>query len=228
MKLSILIPVYNEVKTLSAVVERISSLGIDKELIIVDDCSTDGTREMLETKYRGRPGIKVLFHKNNMGKGEAIKTALDKAKGEYAIIQDADLEYNPEDYLLLLKEAGSRREATVYGSRFLRTWQVTSFWHFLVNRFLTAMTNLLYSGNLTDMETCYKLIRTAVLRSLDIKSRRFEIEAEITAKLLKKGYKIIEVPISYKGRSYHQGKKITWKDGFSTLWVLIKYRFQKG
>lgn len=227
MKLSILIPVYNEIRTLSTVVERITSLDIDKELVIVDDCSTDGTREMLETKYRGGPDLKVVFHKNNMGKGEAIKTALDEAKGEYAIIQDADLEYNPEDYLLLLKEAESRKGAAVYGSRFLRTWQVTSLWHFLVNRFLTAITNILYGGNLTDMETCYKMVKTDIFKGLNIESRRFEIEAEITAKLLKKGYKITEVPISYKGRSYHEGKKITWKDGLVTLGTLFKYRFRK-
>lgn len=227
MRLSILMPVYNEKATLGRIIDRLKTLPIDKELIIVDDCSTDGSREILKSQYKNQPGISVIFHKDNMGKGAAVRTALKEAAGDYAIIQDADLEYNPEDYLLLLDAAVREKIGVVYGSRFLKTWRVTSFCHFLVNRFLTIVTNILYRCNLTDMETCYKLINTEVFRGLDIESRRFEIEPEITAKLLKKGYDIIEVPISYKGRSYHEGKKITWRDGFVTLWTLLKYRFKK-
>lgn len=229
MRLSILVPVYNEIHTVSPIVSQIDSLSIEKEIILVDDFSTDGTRELLKDRFGGgKDNIRVFYHHKNLGKGTAIKTALEQATGDYAIIQDADLEYNPEDYNLLLEVAERKNQDVVYGSRFLKTWRVTSLWHFLVNKFLTVMTNILYSANLTDMETCYKLIKTEVFKGLDIESQRFEIEAEITARLLKKGYKIIEVPISYKGRSYHEGKKITWKDGFTTLWTLFKYRFQKG
>lgn len=225
MKLSILVPVYNEVHTLSILLNKIEDLLIEKEVILVDDFSNDGTRELLKDKFGdGIDYIKVFYHNKNIGKGAAVKTALAQASGDYAIIQDADLEYNPQDYLGLLKKAQEEKAEIVYGSRFLRTWRVTLFWHFLINRFLTLLTNLLYGCNLTDMETCYKLIRTDLFRSLDIKSRRFEIEAEITAKLLKKGYKIIEVPISYKGRSYHEGKKITWRDGLTSLVTLFKYK----
>lgn len=226
MKLSILMPVYNEKDTLDEIINHLKSLPIDKELIIVDDCSTDGSRQILESHFKDQAGISIISHKNNLGKGAAIKTALKEATGDYAIIQDADLEYNPEDYLLLLDAAEKEKVGVVYGSRFLKTWRVTSLSHFLVNKFLTVITNILFRSNLTDMETCYKLISREVFRALNIESNRFEIEPEITAKLLKKGYEIIEVPISYHGRNYHEGKKITWKDGFATLWALFKYRFQ--
>lgn len=225
MKLSILIPVYNEKDTLGRIINSLKPLPVEKELIIVDDCSTDGSREILNSQYKNQPGVSIIFHKENMGKGAAVKTALKEATGDYAIIQDADLEYNPQDQLLLLDTAEKEKVSVVYGSRFLKTWRVTSFCHFLVNSFLTAVTNILFRCHLTDMETCYKLINIEVFRGLDIESDGFEIEAEITAKLLKKGYDIIEVPISYKGRNYHEGKKITWKDGFITLGALFKYRF---
>ncbi|MFH1867407.1 MAG: glycosyltransferase family 2 protein [Candidatus Omnitrophota bacterium] len=225
MKLSVLIPVYNEIKTLPDILNQIIALDIDKELILVDDCSKDGSRQLMEREYKGRPRVKVIFHERNMGKGSAIRTALKEASGEYAIIQDADLEYDPRDYIHLLKTAEREKAEVVYGSRFMKTWRATSLPHYLVNGFLTAVTNILFNAKLTDMETCYKLIKTDLFRSLDIKSRRFEIEPEITAKLLKKGYKIIEVPVSYMGRTYHEGKKITWKDGLHTLWMLFKYRF---
>ena len=227
MRLSVLIPVYNEIRTLQAILDLIMSLDINKELIVVDDCSTDGSRQLLETKYKGTPGIKVIFHKNNMGKGAAIKSALEEAAGDYSIIQDADMEYNPQDYAVLLNKAKEEKADVVYGSRFLKTWRATSFWHFAVNKFLTVMTNLCYGSSLTDMETCYKMIKTDIFKGLKIESRRFEIEAEITARLLKKGHKIIEAPVSYKGRSYHEGKKIGWKDGLTTLSALFKYRFAK-
>lgn len=225
MKLSILIPVYNEIHTLPKLIERVLLLNIDKELILVDDYSIDGSREILKKNYSGKYNIKIIFHPANMGKGAAIKSALRHASGDFAIIQDADLEYNPEDFVLLLAAVEKKHVDVVYGSRFMKSWRVTSFPHFLVNKVLTVITNILYGGNITDMETCYKMIRTDVFKKLDIQSSRFDIEAEITAKLLKKGYEILEVPVSYKGRSYHEGKKITWKDGIATLWSLLKHKF---
>jgi glycosyltransferase involved in cell wall biosynthesis len=166
----------------------------------------------------------VLYHEKNMGKGAAVRTALEHAKGDYTIIQDGDLEYEPADYVKLIQAVQDNKADVVYGSRFLNSWRSTSFAHFLVNRFLTVATNILYGSRLTDMETCYKMIKTDIFKGLDISSRRFEIEPEITAKLLRKGHNIIEVPISYKGRSYHEGKKITWKDGLLALWTLIRWR----
>lgn len=222
---SILIPVYDEIDTLKEIIKQVSSVNIDKEIIIVDDCSDDGSKEFLKSYIRDNPGLKVIFQEKNYGKGAAIRTALFAASGEYSIIQDADLEYNPQDYILLTDIAKKCNADVVYGSRFLKTWKSTSFLHFLVNKFLTVLTNLLFHSRLSDMETCYKMIRTGIFKDLNIESNRFEIEAEITAKLLKKGYDIIEVPISYKGRSYHEGKKITWKDGIATIIALFKYKF---
>ncbi|MFH1645367.1 MAG: glycosyltransferase family 2 protein [Candidatus Omnitrophota bacterium] len=227
MKLSVLIPVYNEANTILEVVKQVQSVDIDKEIILVDDFSTDGTRELLKKSFDiSNDKIKVCYHNKNLGKGAAIRTALDKARGEYSIIQDADLEYNPWDYKVLLKVAEEKDADVVYGSRFLKTWRVTSFWHFMVNKFLTVLTNALFGSNLTDMETCYKLLKTDLFKSLEMESHRFEIEPEITAKLLKKGCPIPEVPVSYKGRSYHDGKKICWKDGVEAVFVLLKYRFK--
>jgi glycosyltransferase involved in cell wall biosynthesis len=228
MKLSILIPIYNEVNTINKLLQKIETLPMEKEIILVDDCSTDGSRGLIQEKNNLQlSGIKTLYHNKNLGKGAAVKTALSEASGDYTIIQDADLEYEPSDYVLLLDAAQKENADIVYGSRFLTTWRTSSWWHFLVNRFLTTATNILFGSHLTDMETCYKLIRTNVFKSLDIKSERFEIEPEITAKLLKRGYRIIEVPISYKGRAYHEGKKIGWQDGISTLITLLRYKFCK-
>lgn len=225
MKLSILIPVYNEINTITELVELVKNIPISKEIILVDDCSTDGSKALIQNKYSAAyPDIKLIYHSRNMGKGTAIRTALDNATGEYSIIQDADLEYNPKDYIVMLDSAREKNSAVIYGSRFLKTWRVTSIWHFLVNRFLTIITNILFGSHLTDMETCYKLIKTDIFKSLKLESSRFDIEVEITAKLLKRGINIIEIPISYKGRSFHEGKKITWKDGIVTLWSLFKYR----
>ena len=228
MKLSVLIPVYNEVETILQILSEIQKVDVDKEIIVVDDASTDGTAKVLKEKfseYSHDDSLRVLFHHKNLGKGAAIKTALEHARGDYSIIQDGDLEYDPNDYLTLLNKAQNLNADVVFGSRFKVTWRTTSFWHYLVNGFLTFITNVLYRSNLTDMETCYKMIKTNLFRDLDIKSQRFEIEPEITAKLLKKGLKIIEVPISYKGRSYHEGKKIGWQDGLTTLLALFRYRF---
>ncbi|MDD5194104.1 MAG: glycosyltransferase family 2 protein [Candidatus Omnitrophica bacterium] len=225
MKLSVLIPIYNEIATLTAIIEKISSVDLEKELIIVDDCSTDGSRELLLKTYANRKDVRIICHQQNLGKGAAVREALQYAQGEYTIIQDADLEYDPKDYLLLLEAAQNYNTGVIYGSRFKSTWRATSLWHFIVNKLLTEATNLLFGSRLTDMETCYKIIRTDIFKSLQLESRHFEIEPEITAKLLKKGHTIIEIPISYKGRSYHEGKKISWVDGLITLWVLLKSKF---
>jgi len=226
MKLSVLVPVYNEAKSILTVIGRIEKVSLDKEIILVDDYSDDGTREFLRDYCdKNNSIIKAFYHDKNIGKGAAVKTALNYAEGDYAIIQDGDLEYDPQDYIRLLDEAARTEADVVYGSRFLTTWRSTSFPHFLVNKFLTVITNILYGSNLTDMETCYKMIRTDLFKDLNLESERFEIEPEITAKLLKRGYKITEVPISYKGRSYHEGKKITWKDGIATLWALVRLRY---
>jgi len=226
MKISVLIPVYNEVHTIKNLVKAVEAVSVEKEIILVDDCSTDGTRQLLSKSYGdGRGDIKIIYHDKNLGKGSAVKTALKVAKGCYAVIQDGDLEYDPQDYIRLLDEAERTEADVVYGSRFLTTWRSTSFPHFLVNKFLTVITNILYGSNLTDMETCYKMIRTDLFKRLNLESERFEIEPEITAKLLKRGYKITEVPVSYKGRSYHEGKKITWQDGLATLWALVRFRY---
>jgi glycosyltransferase involved in cell wall biosynthesis len=228
MKLSVLVPVYNEINMLLGIAEKVKAVNIDKELIMVDDCSNDGTRELIKKNFSAdSENIKIIYHPKNMGKGAAIKTALSYTNGDYTIIQDADLEYDPQDYHKLISIAKERNADAVYGSRFLETWRSTSFFHFLVNKFLTVLTNMLFGGHLTDMETCYKMMRTEIFKKLNIESNRFEIEAEITAKLLKKGYNIIEVPVSYKGRSYHEGKKITWIDGITTVIALFKYRFSK-
>ncbi|MFH0732440.1 MAG: glycosyltransferase family 2 protein [Candidatus Omnitrophota bacterium] len=226
MKLSVLMPVYNEVNTIEAILKRIQDVPVDKEVLLVDDCSTEGTRQLLTDRYgNGKDNVRVFYHDKNMGKGAAVRTALGYACGEYSIIQDADLEYDPMDYIKLLDCVQENNADVVYGSRFLKTWMVTSFFHFAVNKFLTVLTNMLFKASLTDMETCYKLVKTGVLRGLSLKSEKFEIEPEITVKLLKKRYKIFEVPIFYSGRSYGQGKKITWTDGITAAWTLLKLRF---
>ena len=227
MKLSILVPVYNEVKTLLSVVEKIRAVDVEKEIILVDDRSTDGTRELLQESFgESKDNIKVGYHAENIGKGMAVRTALEKAVGDYCVIQDADLEYDPEDLKKILKYAVANNAPAVYGSRFLKTWRATSLPHFIVNKTLTVLTNLLFGSSLTDMETCYKLVRTDVMKSLGLKANRFELEPEITSGLLKKGYKIPEIAISYKGRSYHEGKKIGWKDGVEAVWTLFKLKFR--
>lgn len=226
MRLSILIPVYNEVNTVLPLMKQVINVNLNKEIILVDDLSNDGTRELLKDKFiEGQDDIKVFYHKKNMGKGVAIQTALRYASGDYSIIQDADLEYDPQDYLKLIECAEKNNADVVYGSRFYKSWRTTSLFHYLVNKFLSILTNILFKTHLTDMETCYKLIKTDLFKKLDLKSKRFEIEPEITAKLLKKGYKIYEVPISYRGRSYHEGKKIGWRDGVVSVWTLIRLRF---
>jgi glycosyltransferase involved in cell wall biosynthesis len=223
MKLSIIIPVYNEVATIREVLDRVRSAPVDKELIVVDDGSTDGTREILD-RERAR-GTLVILHEQNRGKGSAIRTGLARATGDYVLIQDADLEYDPADYELLLRPILRGKATVVYGSRFLGEHKAMLFWHSVGNRLLTLVTNLLYDSTLTDMETCYKLFPTALIQSIPLRAQRFDFEPEVTAKILKRGYRIYEVPISYAGREIHEGKKISWRDGFPALVSLVKYRF---
>ena len=223
LKLSVVIPAYNEKGTIAEIIRRVKAVDVDKEIIIVDDYSTDGTREIL--KDLAARGEKVFFHERNMGKGAALRTGFKHAAGDYIIVQDADLEYDPDDYLKLLAPVLKGRAEVVYGSRFTGEHRDMFFHHWVGNKFLTLVTNVLYNTTLSDMETCYKLFRADIIKSIDIKSDRFNFEPEITAKVLKKKVRIYEVPISYAGREFSEGKKITWADGFFAVWALIKYRF---
>jgi len=221
--LSVIIPVYNEAATLRTLLARVRAVNLPKEMIIVDDGSTDGSREMLEGE-KG-PDTTVICQPRNMGKGAAIRAGLPHARGSYVIIQDADLEYDPQDYERLLQPAPSGEAEVVYGSRFMGRQRDMSLLHRIGNRLLTLATNLLYGAKLTDMETCYKLWKREVIQGVTIRSNRFNFEPEVTAKVLKRGIRIREVPISYAGRRASEGKKISWKDGFSALWTLLRYRF---
>lgn len=221
--LSVIMPVYNERGTIREIVRRVMDLPVDKELIIVDDGSTDGTRDVLSSLSSAN--IKILFHDKNKGKGAAIRTGIAEAAGEFIVIQDADLEYDPHDYLSLLEAALPGKADVVYGSRFRGEYSDFSTLHWWGNKFLTFAANLIYGSRLSDVETCYKLFRTSILRSIKLRAERFDFEPEVTAKLLRKGIRIAEVPISYTGRKFTEGKKITWRDGFSALRTLIKYRF---
>jgi len=224
VKISVIVPVFNEKETLEQILEKVKNLNIEKEIIIVDDYSTDGTREILE-KISDK-NVKVIYHSENKGKGAAIRTAQEHdISGDVVIIQDADLEYQPEDYCRLIGPIEDGFADVVYGSRFLGTHRVFMFWHYSGNKLLTWLTNILYNTMLTDMETCYKVFRVEVFKKLKIRSNRFDFEAEVTAKVFKQGLRVVEVPIIHYGRGYEEGKKITWKDGFVAIWTLIKYRF---
>jgi glycosyltransferase involved in cell wall biosynthesis len=229
-KLSILIPVFNEAKTIIPVLEMVSRApcsDLEKELIVVDDGSTDGTRDILNGLDGAQYFARIYFHDKNKGKGAALRTAQGHATGDIIIIQDADLEYSPEEYPALLKPILDGKADVVYGSR-LSGGKVTRafhFTHYLGNKFLSLLTNILYNSTLTDMETCYKVFKADIFKQVVIRSNRFEFEPEITAKVLKQGVRIYELPISYFGRDYSEGKKITWKDGFGAIWALVKYRF---
>ncbi len=214
-------PVYNERRTISEILRQVREVNIDKEIIIVDDCSTDGTRDLLKHLDKD---IKIIYHAHNKGKGEAIKTGLREARGDLVLIQDADLEYNPQEYYKLIQPILEGKTDIVYGSRFLEGNKFTLSCPYWANRFLTFVTNLLYGSKLTDMETCYKVFKRDILESMDIEAVSFDFEPEVTAKVLKKEYKILEVPISYRGRGYHEGKKISWKDGLAALYCLLKFR----
>ena len=222
--LSILIPIYNERATILELLRRVEavSIPIRKEIILVDDGSTDGTRELL-AGLGGR--ATVVLHERNRGKGAALRTALERATGDFVIIQDADLEYDPIDYPMMLTPLLDGRADAVYGSRFLGgPHRVLFFWHYLGNKLFTLLTNVLYDINLTAMGTCYKAFVTAKIREIPLRSDRFGIEAEITAKICRRRMRLYEVPISYSGRTYAEGKKITWRDGFTYLWCLLRYR----
>ncbi len=223
MKLSILIPVYNERPTILEIIKRVQQVSFEKEIIAVDDGSTDGTRDVLPQVER--QGVVVLYHERNQGKGAAIQTALQHATGDIIVIQDADLEYDPRDYKQLVDPIIEGRAKVVYGSRFLGPRMAMFFWHMLANKMLTLMTNILYDAILSDMETGYKAFRADVIKKIKLRSRRFDFEPEVTAKILKQRIRIFEVPISYYGREYSEGKKIGMKDGFVAIWTLLKYRF---
>jgi glycosyltransferase involved in cell wall biosynthesis len=244
LKLSIIIPVYNEATTLREILHRVQSVKVevavgfdedgnngdhvrlDKEIVVVDDGSVDGSREIMQAEV-ARGGVRAFYHERNQGKGAAVRTGFQNATGDFFVIQDADLEYDPREYRLLLQPILEGRAAVVYGSRFRGGPTKTMFFsHMLGNRFLTLVTNVLYDTILSDMETCYKCFRADVIRDIPLRARGFEFEPEVTAKVLKRGHRIYEVPISYTGREFTEGKKINpWRDGLKAVWTLIKYRF---
>jgi glycosyltransferase involved in cell wall biosynthesis len=228
-RLSILIPVFNEARTLRELLAQVDAApvaGLQKELIIVDDGSTDGTREILERLEALQTPFRVVFHGQNMGKGAAIRTALTYATGDLILVQDADLEYDPRDYEDLVAPILRGRADVVYGSRLrggkpVRDFSLLYLWG---NKFVTLATNVLYGAALTDMETCYKVFRADVIKNIRIRANRFDFEPEVTAKVLRRGYKLVELPIAYYGRAHTEGKKLTWRDGFAALWTLVKFR----
>lgn len=225
MKLSVIIPVYNEVGNIEEILKRVKATKKASEIIVVDDGSQDGTRDILK-KLDGKEKVHVILHEKNQGKGAAVRTGMDAAKGEILLIQDADLEYDPRDYDTLIKPLDEGIADVVYGSRFLGgPRRVAMFWHMVANKMLTFMTNILYNTILSDMETGYKVFRRKVVDGMKIRAKRFDFEPEFTAKVLKRHYRIYEVPISFNPRDYSQGKKIKLKDAFEAVWTLLKYRF---
>jgi glycosyltransferase involved in cell wall biosynthesis len=222
--LSVVMPAYNERATIEEIIHRVLAVPLRIELIVVDDASIDGTRDILQS-LASALSFKLLLQPRNRGKGAAIRRGFVEASGDIVVIQDADLEYSPEEYPELIELICSGRADVVYGSRFIGRHRVFLFTHYLGNRLLTGLTNMLYNTMLTDMETCFKAMRMDVLRSMTLRSERFGIEPELTAKIFKRGYRVYEVPITYDGRGYEEGKKITWKDGVVAVWTLLKYRF---
>jgi glycosyltransferase involved in cell wall biosynthesis len=222
--LSVVMPVFNERATIEEIIRRVAAVPVRTELIVVDDGSTDGTRELL-AGLQERFGFRLLLQPGNQGKGAALRRGFAVATGDLLVVQDADLEYSPEEYPALIELICEGRADVVYGSRFLGRHRVFLFTHYFGNRVLTLLTNVLYNTMLSDMETCYKVMRTEVIRSITLRSSGFGIEPELTAKIFKRHYRVYEVPITYDGRGYDEGKKITWRDGVVALWVLLKYRF---
>jgi glycosyltransferase involved in cell wall biosynthesis len=229
MKLSIIVPCYNEVSTISGIIQKIQqSLTHDIEIIVVDDASTDGTIEILKKEIT--PIVdKVIYHEVNRGKGAALRTGFSKATGDIVVVQDADLEYDPKELMLLMEPILENKADVVFGSRFMsgRPHRVVYFWHYVGNRFLTLLSNMFTNINLSDMETCYKMFRREIIQSIEIQEDRFGFEPEITAKIARSGYRIFEVGISYYGRTYQEGKKIGWKDGFRAIYAILKYNVWK-
>ena len=226
MKLSIVIPVYNEKSTVEEIIRRVQAVdvGLEKEIVVVDDGSTDGTRAILSRL--SAENVRVVLHEKNTGKGGALQTGFSKAGGDIVLVQDADLEYDPREYPKLLAPILEGRADVVYGSRFLGgPHRVLFFWHAVGNRLLTTFSNMASNLNLTDMETCYKVFRREVLQKIRLKSRRFGVEPEITIKVAKLNCRVYEVPISYAGRDYSEGKKIGWKDGVAALFHIVRFRF---
>jgi glycosyltransferase involved in cell wall biosynthesis len=223
MKLSVIIPVYNEKDTIRTILDKVLAVPIEKEVILVDDFSTDGSREIL--KNINMNNVQTVFHEKNKGKGAALRTGFQYMTGDIAVVQDADLEYDPMELTKLIEPILAGKADVVYGSRFSGRTDKMTFAHWLGNKMLTLTTNVLYGTHLTDMETCYKMVKTPIIKSMKLRANRFDFEPEITAKLLKSGKKILEIPISYKGRHWDAGKKITWKDGIAAIWSLIKFRF---
>lgn len=221
MKLSVIVAVYNEESTVQRVIEQLLKVPVIEEIVIVNDGSTDNTKKALDNISEKK--IKV-FHKENGGKGTAIRYGLEKVTGDYVCIQDADLEYHPDDIVPLVEAVEKRNVKVVFGSRFLGPHSNLLFWHLVGNKFLNFLVNILYDTTLSDMETCYKLLPTDLFRELDIQSNKFDMEPEITCKVLRRGIRIYEVPISYVGRDFTEGKKITWKDGVGAVWTILKWR----
>ena len=243
MRLSVVIPVYNEIRTIADIIQRVRAVELkvpvgfgpedgaivelEREIIVVDDGSTDGTRRILRT-LESKLGVIVVFHQRNQGKGAAVRTGIQRASGDLLLIQDADLEYDPRDYPALLQPILENRSQVVYGSRFRGgPTKAMFFWHMIGNRFLTLVTNILFDTTLTDMETCYKAFTREVADQLDLKASGWGFDPEITAQILGQGYRIYEVPISYTGREFEEGKKISWRDGLTVLWTLVKYRLRR-
>jgi len=241
MKLSVIVPVYNEMETIAEILRRVravdlsvpvgygpengSLVNLQREVVVVDDGSSDGTREIL-ARWTDDPHVAVIYHEENQGKGAAVRTGLGHASGDVMLIQDADLEYDPRDYRAMLQPILEERSQVVYGSRFRGgPTKAMFFWHMIGNRFLTLVTNVLYDSILSDMETCYKVFTREVADQLDLKASGWGFDPEITAQILRLGYRIYEVPITYTGREFDEGKKIGWRDGLTVLWTLVKYRF---
>ncbi len=225
MKLSVVIPVYNEKDTLREIIARVQAAPYEKEIVLVDDFSEDGSRDILE-EYEGKDGFVVHYHPHNQGKGAALRTGFKRLTGDVVIIQDADLEYDPKDYAVLLGPILDGRAEVVYGSRFLGgPHRVLFYWHYVANKALTTLSNMMTNLNLTDMETGYKVFTRKVADSIQITCDRFGFEPEVTGKIAKLKFRVYEVPISYSGRDYSEGKKITWKDGVAALWYIFKFRF---
>lgn len=225
MKLSVIMPIYNEIHTLAEIINRVESTGLADEIVLIDDGSTDGTRDLVKN-YQGKEGFSVILHEKNQGKGAAVRSGFAAAKGEIFLIQDADLEYDPREYQKLMEPIEEGIADVVYGSRFLgASRRVAMFWHMVANKLLTLFTNILYDTILSDMETGYKVFRREVVQDMVIHAKRFEFEPEFTAKILKRKFRIFEVPITFNPRDYAEGKKIGLADAFEAIWALIKYRF---